>query len=180
LARSEAFAKGLSVAMLALVATAIASCSLLVDVDSLGSGCEEGTKTCLVVDGTEETQKCVSKTDPDYGCGRTNCQPCALPSARAVCGPTGACVIASGVGTTEDCNDNPNDGCETDPLSSTAHCGSCEAPPCNVANATPDCANGRCVIRQCITGYFDCNERADDGCEVKCPSGQACNSSVCP
>lgn len=157
----------------------IASCSFLVDAESLNAGCAEGTKQCLIADGEDSTPACVAKTDPDYGCGRSNCQPCALPNARAICGPDGNCVVASCVGTHEDCNDNPSDGCEIDLQSSTAHCGSCTAPACNLANATPDCASGKCVVRQCITGYVDCNGRPDDGCEFKC-SAQPCDESACP
>ncbi|MBI5531456.1 MAG: hypothetical protein HY898_01995 [Deltaproteobacteria bacterium] len=64
---------------------------------------------------------------------------------------------------------NADDGCETDILTSTLHCGACSA-PCEGTNASVlQCAGGLCTPT-CATGFVDCNGpspgNADDGCEV--------------
>lgn len=161
------------------------SCTVALDAGSLESGCPTNTKLC---DGT-----CVAADDPELGCGRTTCQPCALPRASSVCGPDGECLVASCSGSYENCNDDSRDGCEVNTDSDPQHCGSCNAAPCTLANALPDCSAGLCAILRCITGYKDCDGRADNGCEVvlstdrnncgdcntRCSTGQSCSSGTC-
>jgi hypothetical protein len=142
----------------AFIEAAVVSCSLAVDADSLNEGCPNGTKPC----GSE----CVSASDPDRGCGRASCQPCALQHATAICSPEGECIVGSCQGKYENCDDNSRNGCEVDTSTSTGHCGGCRAPPCNLANALPDCANGKCAILRCFAGYGNCDDSAENGCEV--------------
>jgi hypothetical protein len=163
----------------------IAGCTLLVDAEEISEGCAKGEKECGGF--------CVSKTDPEYGCGEETCQPCTLPNATSVCSPSGQCFVASCRDAYDDCNKRSSDGCEvntdTDPL----HCGSCDAEPCAVAGALPACANGECAIRKCQPGYKDCNRMSDDGCEtpvyddaancgdceLDCDAGTACAAGEC-
>lgn len=56
-----------------------------------------------------------------------------------------------------------------------------------------ECTTGKCVVSGCDSGYGDCDEKIDNGCEAnfridanhcgscstKCPSGQVCYNSVC-
>lgn len=102
-------------------------------------------------------------------------------------------MIASCIGSFENCNGDVQDGCEADTNSSTEHCGSCTAPPCQLPNAIPDCAGGQCAMRRCITGFADCDEQVDNGCEItvssdtnncgecrtRCLADQECVSGVC-
>jgi hypothetical protein len=79
-----------------------------------------------------------------------------------LCSPT----CSSGWG---DCN-HPiapaaDDGCETN-FNDVGHCGGCSN-ACNLANATPDCPSGTCVVKSCNAGYFDCDAKSATGCE--CP-----------
>jgi hypothetical protein len=133
-------------------------CTLLVDVDDLNSGCGEDQKEC---DGA-----CVSRTDPRYGCASETCQPCALPNATSACSPQGQCFVASCLETFDDCNQEDADGCEVNTDLDPMHCGSCDAPVCEVDGAFPACAAGQCAIRKCRPGFKDCNRQSHDGCEL--------------
>jgi len=56
-----------------------------------------------------------------------------------------------------------------------------------------ECIEGKCVVYGCDSGYGDCDEKTDNGCEAdlrldanhcgscskKCPTGQLCYNSVC-
>lgn len=46
-----------------------------------------------------------------------------------------------------------------------AHCGMC-GKSCQVANATPGCTAGKCVISKCAEGFGDCDSNTDNGCEA--------------
>lgn len=161
------------------------ACSFTVDLDYLQDRqCGANQKLC--------TDKCVRTDDPKTGCGSTTCIPCTLAQANANCS-NGRCAIAGCLGGYRDCNLNPDDGCEIDIDHDPDHCGSCSAAPCIVANATPDCAAGRCAVRACNAGFGDCNQMGVDGCETNlqtssahcskcntpCPSGAACVGGRC-
>ena len=137
---------------------------------------------------------CVSTERPEFGCANpSSCTPCGLPNATARCNADGACAIAACLGTHQDCDSKPDDGCEVDIRHDADHCGDCMAPPCIVPNATPDCAAGRCAIRSCNDGFDDCNDEARDGCEANlatdskncgqcgttCAAGTVCAAGHC-
>lgn len=63
------------------------------------------------------------RTDPDH-CGACDAR-CALPFAVSIC-VDGACAVGSCDEGWGDCNDDPEDGCETD-LTAPDACGTCEA-----------------------------------------------------
>ncbi|MEZ4314385.1 MAG: fibrinogen-like YCDxxxxGGGW domain-containing protein, partial [Polyangiaceae bacterium] len=65
---------------------------------------------------------------------------------------------------TGDCDGNPYNGCETDILASTAHCGSCGG-GCDPANGVGECNAGVCTVASCAPGFANCNGSPDDGCE---------------
>jgi hypothetical protein len=73
-----------------------------------------------------------------------------------------------------DCNGNPRDGCETNLLTSTAHCGGCNN-PCLNANGTTMCQGGQC-LPTCAPGYYDCNGNPRDGCEANLAEVTTCNA----
>jgi hypothetical protein len=148
---------------LASACVGVYACSLAVDTDALQGGCPADSKPC---DG-----KCVSRSDPDYGCSADGCRPCVIARATARCGESGLCVVATCQGDFADCNDDgdaPNsDGCEVDTAHDPEHCGGCKAAPCEVANGAPGCAGGQCSIGSCHPGFHDCDFVAKNGCESR-------------
>lgn len=161
----------------------------VVDTNALDEGCPSDQKPCA--------GKCVSRANPDSGCGADSCRPCVIPNATAHCSQSGACIVASCRGDFLDCNDDGDrantDGCEVDGAHDPLHCGGCAARPCAVANGTPGCAGGHCAIALCDPGYRDCNHSSQDGCEVDvsstpehcghcddaCAPGQSCVAGAC-
>src|SRR4051812_39095158 len=94
-------------------------CELLVNLDHLDNGmCGTNEKLC--------GGRCYSYKDPNHGCGNpNNCNPCILDHALAKCDDAFNCAVRSCVGTWEDCNLMPNDGCETDTFHDAMFCGKC-------------------------------------------------------
>jgi hypothetical protein len=140
-----------------LVIPSLTGCTLAADGASLSQGCPEGTKEC---DGT-----CVSTSDDRFGCARASCSPCALHHAVNSCNAEGACVIASCVGSWEDCDRDPDNGCEVDLDTDPKNCGACEDACDMPDNGEAACAEAQCYVRQCEEPFFDCNFDARDGCE---------------
>jgi len=122
--------------------------------------CTTGYADC---DG-DATNGCETDTrvSPSH-CGTCN-NACAIMGGNATC-RAGACAVASCDTGRGDCDGNAGNGCETDTRTSTTHCGACGT-ACVLANATPGCAMGRCVIASCAAGFADCDGNAANGCEV--------------
>ena len=164
---------------------ALGACSVMVDLSSLDEGCAANEKVC---DGA-----CITATDPETGCAREGCQPCALPHATPTCSTDGACAIAACIGAYENCDGKPENGCEIDLDNDLDHCGACDARPCEVDNAEPACGSGSCAIRRCNDGFKDCDRISRNGCEVDirtseahcgacsmpCAVGETCTGGVC-
>lgn len=130
--------------------------------------CPDGTKLC--------GDACVSKGNPDYGCGAIDCSPCDLARAQAVCSADGKCAIGACYAGRGDCNTDPKDGCEADIATSIDSCGSC-ANRCAFTNATAACNKGICSLLECHERYGNCNGRESDGCETDLL--QAANCGKC-
>ena len=96
-------------------------------------------------------------------CGACN-NVCTATQAITACSG-GNCEIDSCLGSFRDCNTVYADGCEVDVLTSTTHCNACGR-NCIVANGVPACNVGQCEISSCNTGYNDCNQNYQDGCEA--------------
>ncbi len=156
----------LSLALAALLGSAVVSCTLAIDLDPLSAGCAEDEKLCPPEDGAEPA--CV-KISPKYGCGRPNCVVCSPPFAESYCLPDGACGVGACNGDHEDCNGDPVDGCEIDLDSNANNCGACNT-RCDLANATPGCNGGNCVIISCKPGWKNCDGTMSagvaNGCET--------------
>lgn len=171
--------------MIATLVLSVIGCSLATDGPSLSEGCPEGTKEC---EGT-----CVSTSDDLYGCGRTSCSPCALHKSVSRCSAEGECVIASCVGSWEDCDRQPENGCEVELDTSAAHCGACGDACERPENGMAACAEAQCYVRTCQEPYYDCNFDFRDGCEVNlatdadncgecelaCGDAEVCRSGAC-
>lgn len=75
-----------------------------------------------------------------------------------------------------DCNDDPDDDCETNTDNDASHCGGC-----NIACANNEVCNaGTCGPVQCPPGFSDCDNDPSNGCEANLDNDTnhcgACNS----
>jgi hypothetical protein len=64
-----------------------------------------------------------------------------------------------------DCDGLASDGCETNVSNNPSDCGNCNV-ACSVANGTPGCTGGNCVIFSCNPPFGNCNGSYADGCET--------------
>lgn len=150
------------------------------------SDCE--SKVCK--SGTCREATCGDKVkngnETDVDCGGGGCDPCDVGQAckstddceqppnpeEIVSCDDQVCTIACGP-FVDDCNQKAADGCETNLLTSQAHCGACRA-ACAPANARGECVAGNCLIdtdapdtnEGCLGSFANCNGETDDGCEA--------------
>ncbi len=132
--------------------------------------CDSGSANCN--DGTPEGAQdgCETDTDTDEAnCGACG-EVCAIANAGAVC-LGGDCVFQGCQGAWRDCAGGLTDGCETDTLSSPAHCGGC-GQPCSRPNAVTECSTGSCAALRCQDGWWDLDGDLQNpngnGCEYAC------------
>lgn len=117
--------------------------------------CAAGYKMC---DGA-----CVSRDNPDFGCG-DGCTPCATgPMAYVNC-EGGACTMSC-QHEFGDCNGVPEDGCETALRDNPEHCGSCDN-VCPQINGASQCEIFQCSPIVCSPGYFNADQDESTGCET--------------
>ncbi|GMU59185.1 MAG: hypothetical protein AMXMBFR34_09480 [Myxococcaceae bacterium] len=124
--------------------------------------CNAGRADCngAYLDGCEvDTQSSLSH------CGTCN-NACVTANATPAC-TAGACAIGNCNAGFANCNSLVSDGCEVNTLTSTAHCGACNA-QCAPANASAVCLNGSCGIGACLPGFWNLNGLVNDGCEYAC------------
>lgn len=127
------------------------------------NGCETNLETSL---------------DHCGACG-TSCP--SPPNATPACAK-GACSASCDSGYA-DCNQKADDGCEVDITSDLENCNACGAVCPQVANGSPACSVGECVIDSCDPGFMDCDRDPGDGCEVHTDADPAnCGrcGTVCP
>jgi hypothetical protein len=122
--------------------------------------CNVGFQDC---DG-QVSNGCETSTGTDVNncgmCGKV----CNLPNATSTC-TNGACQVAACNAGFQNCDNQPNNGCEVNTTNDALNCGGCNH-QCFVANGTPGCANSNCTVAGCNMGWGDCNGQAGDGCEV--------------
>ncbi len=114
-------------------------------------------------------------------CNSTHGQPACVGSNCAIsCSP--------GWG---NCRNGTSDGCETNLLTTTAHCGTCNT-ACENQHGTTSCSNGTCRP-QCSGTYANCDGNNANGCETdtntdsnncagcgkQCSGGQTCQNGSC-
>lgn len=93
------------------------------------------------------------------------------------CDDTLASVFA---GAPELCDNLDND-CDIeidedfDLQTSSQHCGACNA-LCRAPSSTTECLAGVCTITQCPTGFADCDELVENGCEADLSSPSNCGA----
>ena len=124
------------------------------------TACESGYADCDMdaANGCEASLQ--SDANHCAGCGMR----CNLPSATAACAMASCQVAACATGR-GDCDLSAANGCEVDVTSSATNCGTCGT-ACNLPNATPACAMGRCAVASCNAGFADCDLNPANGCEV--------------
>jgi len=122
--------------------------------------CDAGYADCNITDD----DGCEVHTDTDVqscgGCGTV----CSFEHASASC-VAGECVMGACDESWDDCDGDPDTGCEADLLTSLAHCGACDS-PCAFDNAQAICNGGVCNMGSCDENWGDCDEDPDTGCET--------------
>ncbi len=109
-----------------------------------------------------------------------NCGMCGVTCAPGEQCEAGVCGVFCPPGKAN-CDGDALNGCEVD-LGTISDCAFC-ADACNLAHATPDCQAGACTIVACASGFEDCNQISDDGCEADLQgSASSCGGcgQVCP
>ncbi len=143
-------------------------CVMPPDPDTESISCEGGICTLSCGAGKADCDSsaangCETFTNDDIdNCGGCM-QPCAPADATGQCSG-GSCEVAGCDPGFENCNGEHDDGCEVNLNSDPLHCGSC-ANVCSTLNGTAGCSGGTCTIA-CATGYDDCDDNVDNGCEV--------------
>jgi hypothetical protein len=167
----------------------IAACDAFFgDCDRLAPGCETDLRTDATNCGVCGNACPNGAVCVNAGC---TCAPCNLPNAKAQC-VNFQCVVGGCNPGFGDCDGVAGNGCEVLLNSDVNHCGACKT-ACAVANGTPGCAMGSCVVQSCKLGFGDCDGLYQTGCEtdltadatncgacgVVCPQGQACSAGKC-
>lgn len=122
---------------------------------------------CACPDGKVDCDGMCIDTDSDA----ESCGVCGLScldrenSEMGVC-DAGTCVLSCSEGW-DDCDGDPENGCEVKPSQDVAHCGACG----NDCLSSPEvrdalCIDGTCEIAECNTGFADCDYDASTGCEI--------------
>ncbi|MHC4575347.1 MAG: hypothetical protein ACYS76_14660 [Planctomycetota bacterium] len=127
--------------------------------------CNDGYEDC---DGAWDNG-CETDTwfDPNNcgGCGIV----CDLANAFTDC-VDGNCVVVDCEPGYDDCDGQPENGCEADLMNDPDNCGYC-GNDCDYPNATAACQGGSCLITGCDPGYADCDGVVANGCEVNLNDG---------
>jgi hypothetical protein len=102
-------------------------------------------------------------------------------------GDTGICPFGY-----MECDNNPLNGCETNILSDKKNCGYCKN-ECTLDNAESDCVHGECKVVKCSSGFENCDNKDENGCEANlskdphhcgdcstdCGDNSECNNKSC-
>jgi hypothetical protein len=132
--------------------------------------CNTGFSDCdgLVSNGCEDP----TGTDAN-NCGMCG-NKCNLPNATATC-TGGTCQVAACNPGFQDCDHQPNDGCEVNLQGDPLNCGACNK-QCFVNNGSAGCSNGSCTVASCNPGFADCNNNPGDGCETPITTTSNCGA----
>lgn len=135
-------------------------------VDGCAISCDDGYGDC---DGDVDTGCETELTSALEHCGRCG-DACENEHGTTRCSE-GACAPRCAQGF-DDCDGDPNNGCETDLSSSPTDCGGCGL-ACEPAHATGVCEEGICTPT-CKDGFADCNGDPADGCEADLGDPETC------
>lgn len=139
---------------------------------------------CIVVGGVlyencnnQTSDGCETPLNTNQNCGACG-NACNATTVLNAVGPTctpAGCGYASCQAGFDDCDGNPNNGCET-PLNTSDDCGGCNV-ACAVPNpgGTATCQTGSCA-KGCVAGYGNCDGNFNNGCE---PLNTTTNCGTC-
>jgi hypothetical protein len=148
-------------------------CGKLCDLPHASSICNAGA--CQILSCAAGWTNC--NPDQNDGCetdtfnDTSNCGGCALPckppNAAGACS-NGKCKVASCSAGWDDCNKDPQDGCEVHLGTNAKNCGGCGRACSNSHTLSLACSGGKCAS-SCQLGWGNCNmpgyPNTDDGCE---------------
>ncbi len=103
-----------------------------------------------------------TNTDGDH-CGTCD-NACQFDHATAAC-VAGNCVMGACDAGWDNCDGDPENGCESDLANDELNCGACDN-ACRFDHATATCVAGNCVMGACDANWGDCDGDPGDGCEV--------------
>ena len=134
--------------------------------------CDEGTADC----DEDVTNGCEAdfSTDP-LNCSKCGMQCPAVPNASPVC-EAASCTFQCN-SDAQDCNQMPDDGCESNVTSDVLNCGMCGTACPAGPNSQPTCIAGACGI-ECDSDFSDCDGDPNNGCEAE-PSVDPMNCGGC-
>ena len=108
-------------------------------------------------------QACVPATTQVAWSAAPDATSCALPNAYGECSG-GACGFLACHPGFANCNEELSDGCEADYGVDPENCGEC-GKNCMLPNTLAACVAGQCGEVECQTGWADCDEIEQTGCE---------------
>jgi hypothetical protein len=124
--------------------------------------CNSGYADC----DDDATNGCETDVNDDpTACGSCNNDCTKTDAGTSWTCSSGTCKLSSCPTGKQDCDGNPNNGCETNLDTDPNNCGFC-GNKCNLANATATCTNGQCAVATCNAGYANCDNNPANGCEV--------------
>jgi hypothetical protein len=137
--------------------------------------CSGGKCTALSCAGTTadcdaDNKSCETDLHTVQNCGSCG-SACGTPANAAVGCGSGSCQQTCNSGFAS-CDAAADNGCETD-VRTTTNCGGCGT-TCTFANAASACTNGSCQLASCKSGYGNCNNSANDGCEQRLNTNTHC------
>jgi len=142
------------------------------------TGCKPGYYSCNG-DPTDGCETDIWSAD-NCGTGQDGCgHPCSPSNTDSASCLNGQCTIVKCKELFADCNNDPNDGCETN-LRDIHNCGEC-GKECTVsAGSEPTCSSGVCKVNVCPPGKADCDSNPAD-CETDITTTQNCGAcgNVC-
>ncbi len=128
----------------------------------LGYICED--KKCIKGNCHPSVGCLFGKICVNYNCcdpGPTCCNEDKNCKSNMTCTSAHACECKQLFG---DCNNNYDDGCETNLSNDKNNCGVCNQ-KCSLPNADPECISGQCKIKNCKPGFNNCDNKDNNGCE---------------
>lgn len=137
------------------------------------SHCPAGQTCCPGASGASGA--CIDLSANPAACGACTTH-CSTPNGTAAC-ERGACATGRCTAPFADCDHQPGNGCETDTVSTVAHCGACNIACETRPNSTPVCTAGSCALA-CSDGFADCDGEITNGCETDLRSS-ALNCGAC-
>jgi hypothetical protein len=147
------------------------------------ASCDKGFDHCV----GDTSQGCETDISSDIdNCGKCGTKCGDIPNGTGKCEQS-TCKIDACMGAFDDCNSDPSDGCETNKAVDPNHCGDCGTKCTDPPNGTSSCDGGQCAIKECQTGFANCDGDFVNGCEQATDSdptncggcGVVCGTGIC-